>query len=232
RDVDDAHARDHGVRDDPARGHQSPGGRASCVDPDGGRRDRSAVRRSRRPENQRRAVAAPARTSGARGGASICLRPRADARRHLFAPAGGARRMTRNFAAIALIAALATARTPASAERLIASLSNHRVGVTSSFTGDQLALFGVIEREADNPVRRGGYDIVVTVPGPHQALVTFRKSRILGIWVNADSRVFENAPAYLAVVSNRRLDAIANAETLRRLQVGLANVTLNQRAAA
>jgi uncharacterized protein (TIGR02186 family) len=139
--------------------------------------------------------------------------------------------MRRALFVISLLGALAAAATPASAERLIASLSNHRVGVTSSFTGDQLALFGLIEREPDNPVRRGGYDIVVTVTGPRQDLVTFRKSRILGIWVNADSRVFENAPAYLAVISNRRLDAIANAETLRRLQIGLANVVLLQRAA-
>ena len=30
---------------------------------------------------------------------------------------------------------------------------------------------------------------------------------MLGIWVNVDSRVFDNAPAYLAVLANRPLDA-------------------------
>ena len=45
------------------------------------------------------------------------------------------------------------------------------------------------------------------------------------------SRVFENVPAYLAVLANRDLDAIANAETLRRLQLGLDNIPLPQRAA-
>ena len=34
---------------------------------------------------------------------------------------------------------------PAAAERLVTSLSNHRVMVTSSFTGDELVLFGAIE---------------------------------------------------------------------------------------
>src|SRR5262249_38492649 len=52
-----------------------------------------------------------------------------------------------------------------------------------------------------------------------------------GIWVNVDSRVFDNVPAYLAVLANRPLDMITNAETLRRLQLGLANVVLQQRAA-
>jgi uncharacterized protein (TIGR02186 family) len=119
---------------------------------------------------------------------------------------------------------------PAAAERLVASISNHRVMVTSNFTGDELVLFGGIERDAATVPRRSGYDIVVTVIGPRQNLVTFRKDRVLGIWVNVDSRVFENAPSYLAVLSNRPLDAITNGETLRRLQVGLDNIVLLQRA--
>jgi uncharacterized protein (TIGR02186 family) len=61
-------------------------------------------------------------------------------------------------------------------------------------------------------------------------MVTFRKERVLGIWVNWDSRVFENVPAYLAVLSNRPLDAIASGETLRRLQLGIDNFSLPQRA--
>jgi uncharacterized protein (TIGR02186 family) len=131
---------------------------------------------------------------------------------------------------VVALALLAASAAPAPAERLIASLSNHRVMVTSSFTGDELVLFGAIEQDARTPPRRGGYDIVATVTGPRQTLVTFRKARVLGIWVNADSRVFEDAPSYLAVLASRPLEAIANAETLRRLQVGLNNVPLLQRA--
>ena len=133
--------------------------------------------------------------------------------------------------AFALVAALgAFAASPAAAERLVSSLSNHRVMVTSNFTGEELVLFGGIEQDASSRPRRSGYDIVVTVTGPRQTMVTFRKSRALGIWYNADSRVFENAPAYLAVLSNRPLDAITNTETLRRLQLGLEFVPLPQRA--
>ena len=133
-------------------------------------------------------------------------------------------------ARIALVVALTAAAGPAAAERLVASLSNHRVMVTSNFTGDELVLFGGIEQDAASRPRRGGYDILVTVTGPRQTIVTFRKERVLGIWVNADSRVLENAPAYLAVLSNRPLDDITNTETLRRLQLGLDNVPLPQRA--
>ncbi|HEY6254293.1 MAG TPA: TIGR02186 family protein [Xanthobacteraceae bacterium] len=118
---------------------------------------------------------------------------------------------------------------PAAAERLITSLSEHRVMVTPSFNGREVVLFGGIEREAGALSPRGGYDIAVTVIGPRQTVVTFRKERMLGIWVNYESRVFENAPSYLAVLTNRPLDAITNADTLRRLQLGLDNIALPQR---
>ncbi len=131
--------------------------------------------------------------------------------------------------AVAFAAAALCARS-ANAERLVVSLSDHRVMVTSNFVGEELILFGGIEQDQASRTRRGGYDIVATVTGPPQTIVTFRKERWLGIWVNADSRVFEDVPAFLAVLSNRPLDQITGSETLRRLQLGLENVSLPQRA--
>lgn len=130
----------------------------------------------------------------------------------------------------AAFGALIASAAPAAGERLVASLSNHRVMITSNFVGEELVLFGGIEQDAASRPRRAGYDIIVTVTGPRQTMMTFRKERILGLWVNADSRVLENTPAYLAVLSNRPLDAITNTETLRRLQLGLDNIPLLQRA--
>jgi uncharacterized protein (TIGR02186 family) len=118
---------------------------------------------------------------------------------------------------------------PAAAERLVTSLSEHRVMVTSSFNGSEVVLFGGIERDTGVLPLRGNYDIAVTVIGPRQDIVTFRKERMLGIWVNYESRVFENAPSYLAVLTNRPLQAITNTDTLRRLQLGLDNIALPQR---
>jgi uncharacterized protein (TIGR02186 family) len=130
------------------------------------------------------------------------------------------------------IAATAALPPPAPAERLVTSLSDHRVMVTSSFSGSEVVLFGGIERETGVLPLHGNYDIAVTVVGPRQTVVTFRKERVLGIWVNYESRVFENAPSYLKVLTNKPLDAITNADTLRRLQLGLDNITLPQRADA
>jgi uncharacterized protein (TIGR02186 family) len=117
---------------------------------------------------------------------------------------------------------------PAAAERLVVSLSSHRVAITSNFIGEELVLFGTVEPDGARSALRSSYDLIVTVTGPHQTLRTRRKQRVLGIWVNVDSREFVRAPSYLAILSNKPVNEITSPETLRRLQVGLNNMLLPQ----
>ena len=111
---------------------------------------------------------------------------------------------------------------PAAAERLVVSLSNHRVQVTSSFIGEDLVLFGTVEPDQQ---RRQAAPRATTwwSPSPARARPSARGARSawLGIWVNTDSREFVKVPSYLAILSNRPVAQIANKETLRRLQIGL-----------
>jgi uncharacterized protein (TIGR02186 family) len=111
----------------------------------------------------------------------------------------------------------------AGAERLIVSLTNHRVMITSNYTGVELVLFGSVERDPARGARGTPYDIVATITGPRESLRARRKERVLGIWVNTESRTFVEPPSYLAVLASRPLDAIVSAETERRLQLGIAN---------
>lgn len=127
-----------------------------------------------------------------------------------------------------VIVLLACGAPPAAAERLVVSLSNHRVAVTSSFIGEDLVLFGTIEPDAGKSALRSGYDLVVTVTGPRHTLRTRRKERVLGIWVNIDSREFVRVPSYLGVLSNRPVAEIAHQDILRKLQIGLDNFLLPQ----
>jgi uncharacterized protein (TIGR02186 family) len=115
------------------------------------------------------------------------------------------------------------------AERLVVSLSNHRVQITSNFAGEDLVLFGTVEPDPGKTTRRESYDLVVTVTGPRKTFRTRRKERVLGIWVNTASREFVRVPSYLAILSNRPFAQIANQETLRRQQIGLNNFLLPQR---
>jgi uncharacterized protein (TIGR02186 family) len=132
---------------------------------------------------------------------------------------------------------LLLAATTAQAERLIVSVSNHRVTVTPNYAGEELVLFGSVETDtttSPNPLanlsaNHGGYDLVVTVSGPRADMVTRRKERKFGIWINTDSRQFLKVPSYLAVFANRPFDAIASPEVQRRQQLGLNNILLTQR---
>lgn len=117
---------------------------------------------------------------------------------------------------------------PALAEKLVASLSNHRVMVTSSFSGEELVLFGAVQDERAAVLKQGGYDLVVTVRGPAEKVRTRRKSRVMGIWVNVESRLFVDVPSYLAVLSNKPVPQIAPPDVQRRQQLGLDNVLLPQ----
>lgn len=139
--------------------------------------------------------------------------------------------MARRALIVAMLLAVVAAA-PAHAERLVVSLSNHRVAVTSSFTGEDLVLFGTVEPDRPRAALRNAYDLVVTVTGPRHTLRTRRKDRMLGIWVNVDSREFLRVPSYLGILSNRPIGDITNAETARRLQLGLNNFILTQRVGA
>ncbi|HWK95692.1 MAG TPA: TIGR02186 family protein, partial [Pseudolabrys sp.] len=138
----------------------------------------------------------------------------------------------RRLAIIAAFLACAAALAPARAENLVLSLSTHRVAVTSSFVGADLVLFGTVEPDAPRAALRSNYDLVATVIGPRATLRTRRKARVLGIWVNVDTREFIRVPSYLAVLSNRPVPEITNTETARRLQLGLNQITLTQRIGA
>lgn len=118
---------------------------------------------------------------------------------------------------------------PAAAERLVVSLSNHRVAVTSNFVGENLVLFGTLQPESGKPISNASYDLVTTIAGPPETLRTRRKRRVVGIWVNVDTREFVRVPSYLAILSNRPIGEIASSIELRRLQIGLDNYLLTQR---
>ena len=137
--------------------------------------------------------------------------------------------MFRALIAGSFVLALGAGASKAHAERLIVSVSNHRVTVTPNYSGEELVLFGSVEKDTATPATRGNYDLVVTVTGPRADMVTRRKERKFGIWINTDHRQFLKVPTYLALFANRPFEQIAPPEVQRRQQLGLNNVILTQR---
>jgi len=129
------------------------------------------------------------------------------------------------FAALLLI--LVPSLAPlARAERLVTSLSTHRVLISSNFTGTSLVLFAAIE-ESDAPRDKPKkYDVAITVRGPSTTFVTRKKDRILGLWVNFESRRFPETPSYLAVLTNRAPSEFGPLDLQAKYRIGLAYAAL------
>jgi uncharacterized protein (TIGR02186 family) len=118
------------------------------------------------------------------------------------------------------LATLAIA-SPAAAEALVSTISSSHVEITSTYTGADLVVFGVIERDGRMGARTEAYDVVVTARGPDGNAVVREKVRLGPIWMNLDQRKFVGVPATLAVLSNRPVGEITETHLRRRYRLGL-----------
>lgn len=121
------------------------------------------------------------------------------------------------------------------AESLEIGLSRDQIGITSSFDGTQVTVFGTIvgaDREVlerDTRVPLVGYDVVVTLTGPLAPVTVRRKERVAGIWANGSSQLFVSVPSFYATASSRPLEAVTSEEQLELLQIGPRNLTFQPR---
>jgi len=124
-----------------------------------------------------------------------------------------------------VLAALVTSLLPCAvgAEQLVLIPSTTTVFIRSNYIGTSVALFGAVQGVSEAAKDDAHYDVVVTITGPRQTLVARRKSRVFGIWINAESRTFADVPSYLEVLANRPLASIAPPADLSRSRIGLAH---------
>lgn len=123
--------------------------------------------------------------------------------------------------ALVLSIPILTAAEAARGETLTVTLSHHQVRITSTYTGAELAVFGVVGRDGATVPRSGDYDLVVTARGP-RANTVLREKRPFGpVWLNDAQVKFYDLPVTMAVLSSRPLDEIADVDLRRRYAVGL-----------
>jgi uncharacterized protein (TIGR02186 family) len=122
----------------------------------------------------------------------------------------------------AALALLALAAGPARGDAVVADLSSHQIAVTSSFTGTSVVLFGATD---------GPGDIIAVVRGPEREMTVWRKGRVAGIWVNADSMTFANVPSFYAVAASRPLDDLLAPGAAALYRIGTTNLRLEPKPA-
>lgn len=122
----------------------------------------------------------------------------------------------RSLIALLLLLLLGAARDPI----LVPEVSQHEIQVRQGFTGTDLLLFGAILNPDGTRAARG-YDIVVVLKGPVRSIVLREKSKVAGIWINADSTEFRSAPTFFAVASSRPIKDIVDDRTAAIYELGL-----------
>jgi uncharacterized protein (TIGR02186 family) len=111
--------------------------------------------------------------------------------------------------------------TPATAETLVTTLSTERVAITSTYTGTEISVFGVIERDAMTGTRVRDYDLVVSARGPRRTTIVRQKEEVGPIWINRTQRRFIKLPVFLTVLATRPLEDIADQRVRQRLRLGV-----------
>ena len=111
-------------------------------------------------------------------------------------------------------------------ERIEIGLSTEIIAITSDFSGVELTIFGAVDNIDPLIQRQGRYDVAVILEGPTSNLVTRRKERVLGIWMNVDSQAFINVPESFLIASTRPPQDMTDLGTMARLSLGVEQIRL------
>jgi uncharacterized protein (TIGR02186 family) len=115
----------------------------------------------------------------------------------------------------------------ASAESLISTLSDDAVEITSSFTGEQIVVFGAVR---GTPELNTTYQVAVVVQGPDQDVIVRRKERLLGIWANRTSQEFARVPSYYVMHLSENFSATLTPADMVQYRLGLSSLPFVQEA--
>lgn len=115
---------------------------------------------------------------------------------------------------------------PSLPERIEIGLSTEVIAITSDFAGVDLTIFGAVDNIDPLVQRQGRYDVFVVLEGPSTDLVTRRKGRVLGIWMNVDSQPYLAVPESFLISSTRQSQDVTDLETLARLSLGVGQIRL------
>src|SRR5439155_818329 len=72
----------------------------------------------------------------------------------------------------------------------------------------------------------GRGDIIAVVRGPEREMKVWRKGKVAGIWVNAESVTFSNAPSFYALATSRPLDEVVAPGPAALYRIGTSNLKL------
>ncbi|PVX31222.1 TIGR02186 family protein [Sphingomonas pokkalii] len=117
---------------------------------------------------------------------------------------------------------------------LVPDVSQRDIEIAYSFTGAELLLFGAILYPGGRAPAAGEKpaDVVVVVKGPTESVLVREKSKVAGIWVNADQMRYRSAPSFYAIASSRPIGELVDERTRAIYELGLDSLQLSPASAA
>lgn len=96
-------------------------------------------------------------------------------------------------------------------------VSDDVIKVTTGFNGTAMTVFGTQDKPGT---------VVIVLEGPPKAVTIRKKSRVLGLWTNTDSREYHNVPGFYQVAASGPLSLVASDEVLKQNRIGIANLPI------
>ena len=111
-------------------------------------------------------------------------------------------------------------------EKIAVGLSQEDVDITADFSGEEILVYGAIERSRFLLEHESPPDVILVVQGPERPNVVRRKERVFGVWVNRAHTVIGSTPSFYAVGSTRPLNEILTPHQIEIHDIGLEQVLL------
>jgi len=118
----------------------------------------------------------------------------------------------------AAFALLGVGQASATSEIIEAGAAQNQFYIEPSYDGTSIILFGAVDRDR---LRGEPFDIAVTLRGPIQPVIVWKKDRRAGLWVNSQRLIFDGVPNYFAVLSTRPVADIATLEERDEHEIGI-----------
>ncbi|WP_442864031.1 TIGR02186 family protein [Bartonella sp. F02] len=109
----------------------------------------------------------------------------------------------------------------ASHEAIQIIVTTNTITVGANFAGRDLYIAGVLENMDPLLRQQNRYDVVVSLEGKKRPVIVREKKRNAGVWVNADSLIFQDVPLFYSMVTTREIQEITSTENYKHLGLGL-----------
>lgn len=106
---------------------------------------------------------------------------------------------------------------PHTASAMAIDVSDESIRVTTGFTGATLTVFGTQDKPGA---------VIIVVEGPKRSMTVRKKTSVMGLWTNTDSRKFMDVPVFYEVAASGPLDTITTVDVLRQNRIGLDNLAI------